>query len=67
MCCRQKSEKKKAKGKKVKMGEKNLSEINVKAIKQPFSWESKKGEMWAEDYLNRKRSNDIWQTLGHDA
>lgn len=49
------------------MGEKNLSEINVKAIKQPFSWESKKGEMWAEDYLNRKRSNDIWQTLGHDA
>lgn len=29
----------------VKTDEKNISEINVKAIKQPFSWESRKGEM----------------------
>lgn len=50
MSCRQKSEnkgkpKKSKREREVKTDEKNISEINVKAIKQPFSWESRKGEM----------------------
>lgn len=48
-----KQTKKEQKGKRDETGEKNVSEINVKAMNQPFRSKSRKGEIQGEDRLNR--------------